>query len=259
LSDRGSVFIDDYEVLDMNVSVPFYAYLVNADGIVQIDGKIYQLKRGKNKVITDGDASKIGLLKAAETTSKNSQIEVFEVIQTSKVTEDVGRKMYNTYCENTNGSYRMIAYEEVAGGPDRSSCGTGLHYYYRLRSLKKILGTWQNHQTNDLKIRSNKVVINHYKYPYGGIFDVNNLQVLYPLVNEVNVEHDIPYGHTGEYYYYYNYYNCLLNQPTIVPTGYCGGVFYLTASVTAFGKNGTTCQLGYQNINWLLGPGWCNL
>lgn len=101
----------------MNVSVPLYAYLINADGIVQIDGKIYQLKKDKIKVIADGDASKIGLLKSTDTASKELQIEVSEVIGTSKVIEDTGRKMANTSCEDINDNYRLIAYEIVAGGP----------------------------------------------------------------------------------------------------------------------------------------------
>lgn len=256
--DRGSVFIDDYELLDMNVSVPLYAYLVNADGIVQIDGKIYQLKKDKIKVIADGDASKIRLLNSTDTSIKELQIEVSEVVGTSKVVGDTGRKKANTTCTDTSDSYRLIAYEIVAGGPDQSHCGLGLHYYYRLRSLKKILGTWQNHKTNYLKIRSNNVVINHYKFPYNTEYDRNTYQVLNNLVNEVNVEHPLPYGHTADYYYFYNYYDCTLHQPTIVPESYCAAVYIWEAHVTAFGKNGSNCQLGAGTTNWQISSEYCH-
>ncbi len=233
-------------------------YLVNADGIVQIDGKIYQLKKDKIKVIADGDASKIRLLKSTDATSKELQIEVSEVNRTSKVIEDTGRKMSNTSCTSTVDNYRLIAYEEVASGPDQSSCGAGLHYYYTLRSLKKILGTWQNHKTNYLKIRSDNVVINHYKYPYNTEYDRNTYQVLYYLVNEVNVVHDLPYDHTATYYYFKNYYFCTLHTPTVVPENYCASVYLWSAHVTAFGKNGTTCQLGAGDTDWRLSSRYCH-
>lgn len=181
----------------MNVSIPLYAYFVNVDGIVQIDGKIYQLKKDKIKVIADGDASKVGLFKSTNKTSKELQIEVSEVNRTSKVIEDTGRKMSNTSCTSTVDNYRLIAYEEVGSGPEVSYCGHNIYYYYTLRSLKKILGTWQNHKTDYLRIRSDNIVINHYMFPYNTEYDRNTYQVLDYLVNEVNVEHDFavrPHG-----------------------------------------------------------------
>lgn len=237
------------------MSIPLYAYLVNADGIVQIDGKIYQLKKDKIKVIADGDASKIGLLKSTDTASKELQI---EVIGTSKVIGDTGRKMANSTCIDTNDNYRLIAYEEVVIGPDQSYCGAGNHYFYRLKSLKKILGTWQNHSTNYLTIRSDNVVINHYMYPSNSEGYPNTYQVLNSLVNEVNVSHGFPYGHTEEYYYFYNYYGCTLHQPTIVPEGYCASVRIMSAHVTAFGKNGTNCQLGAGDTDWRISSEYCH-
>lgn len=121
----------------MNVSIPLFAYLVNADGIVQIDGKIYQFKKDKIKVIADGDASKIALLKSTNKTSKELQIEVSEVNRSSKIIEDTGRQMSNTSCTSTVDNYRLIAYEEIGSSSQVSYCGHDLYYYYTLRSLKK--------------------------------------------------------------------------------------------------------------------------
>ena len=95
-------------------------------------------------------------------------------------------------------------------------------------------------------------------YPYNTEYDRNTYQVLNNLVNEVNVEHPLPYGHTAHYYYMYNYFYCTLHTPTIVPEGYCASVYSWSAHVTAFGKNGTTCQLGAGNTNWRLSSEYCH-
>lgn len=95
-------------------------------------------------------------------------------------------------------------------------------------------------------------------YPYNTEYDRNTYQVLDYLVNEVNVVHDLPYGHTAEHYYFYDYYDCHLHQSTIVPEGYCASVYLWSAHVTAFGKNGTTCQLGAGDTNWQISSEYCN-
>ena len=155
-------------------------------------------------------------------------------------------------CDVNSGGYRLISYENWVGyftnyGGCNSSNET---YYIQLRSLKKILGTWQNHKTNQWSF------ISTLKLELWGVAPYSDPN--YPsyfatdLVNETNVTHAGPFDHTWNYYFLDHY------PPNCYgwPFGYRPKYVWRVHSFTTYGKNGTTCDLGGTDT-FCFGGGLC--
>jgi hypothetical protein len=245
LLDRNSLFLDEFEVIDMNVTLPKYAYVVNADGIVKIGNEIIQFKYNIVKKITDNDQGKIKLLPFYKETNESQNIIVEPLIRSHDVLYprnlSNGKIKENTSCSDINDNYKLIGYEEhLQTGATWCGRGFGYNYYVRLRSLIRILGTWQNHKTNYLQVVSNNVKMVHYSKPQYSD-DMSTWTIIGVLIDEMNVTHDLPYGHTETYYYIQNYpTDCF--QPGV---GRCGAIVMESSDITAKGKNATQCNVGH--------------
>jgi hypothetical protein len=251
--DKKVLVIDEYGLVDMNISIPELAHVVNADGIVKVGNSIVQYKRDVTKTITDGDDGKVALLDMTMATDQSRGIIVDNV---SRIRRDLtghvsskGRMEANTSCDDVNNGYRLIAYEERVGSYQEDFCGYNhvINWFVRLRSLKKILGTWQNHSTNYLQVVSNNVQIGHYHVLDGEYPDMTNARTILIFANEVNVVHDLPYGHTEEHYYVRNYnWRCYGPGPED-RTLYYNVMYGAVTDITVKGKNSTQCDVGFKD------------
>jgi hypothetical protein len=232
----GAFNIGEFEELIMNVTVPHYATVVNADGIVKIGQSIVQFKHDFIKTIKNGDVNQIKLLNTAQ---GSNNISVEPVQRTSTKVSDVGRTKELSACNNTVGSYRLIAYEELVWGQG-ATCGILVNYYIRMRSLKKILGTWQNHNTGSLQVVSNHVKISSYQA--SSIYGDHSLQLVRVIVDETDVVHDLAFGNDENHDYLRDFdWRCETR------TGYndCIAIIHDNSDITCNGKNGTTCNVGH--------------
>ncbi len=171
--EKGVIIETKEGILDMNITIPVLAPLINADGFVRIGNDIRQYKSDYVRIIQDGDYDKmVGLEGLKESVS---QIHVGPVVRDLKKISDESRTQAISSCDVTNGSHRLIAYEEKTyvneGG---SPCPVYRNdYYVRLRSLKKILGTWQNFKTSQFTLTAT-YVLNHLNCDYSvKIFSVS--------------------------------------------------------------------------------------
>jgi len=245
LLQRGSLTIYDNDLLEMNVTIPAYAEFVNADAIVKIGKEIYQFKKDYVRVILDGSESKIQQLK--NLTTDIDGIKVYPVTRKRKEIT-VGRTNANSSCTSTVGRYRLISYDDyvvnyVPGG----NCGSGiglLNYYLTLRSLKKILGTWQNHNTGSMRTESN-LTITH-------TADCSNLPgqpvLINTLYNVTNYARSCAFGNTCYIYLVQNY-----DAGRCTSESACSSPYYFVSSGLnvllndhhGFGKENTNCWFGF--------------
>jgi hypothetical protein len=244
LIESEALLIDDSDILEMNITVPSYADFVNSDGIVKIGNEIYQFKKDYVRVITDGSVSKIALLKNL-TTDKNG-INVYPVSRERKSVKNA-KTQANSSCQNTNGSYRLLAYEDWVGFYlPGGNCNGQLelnNYYLTLRSLKRILGTWQNHNTGELRAEGN-VKITHTVSCSNEPFPV-----LYAtIIDDPNYSRSCPFGNTCYIYFMQNY----DVKPCNAANSCSGNIYYQGISINivnndhhGFGKNGTNCWYGF--------------
>lgn len=255
--NKGLFVVNEFETIDMNVTIPIYGAVVNQSGIVAIGKSIMMPQLYSIKTIKDGDHNKIGLLNnSSGRSTQHSAIEVSPVKRISfKSSSDNGRTKNWTYCDATSGSYRTIAYEEyveqiMGGDPCRFIPAS---YYIQFRSLKKFLGTWQNHQTSQWYVIST-VTTDHYKYcqnasPLG----LATLEYLRNIVDLSGVRYDLDYGHTV-YKYFFNLYD--LGPCASGGLGTCadpyntghvdpqGQTYFTARSHDVYGKNGANCHVG---------------
>lgn len=148
-------------ILNINVTIPILAPLVNEDGIVRVGNEIRQYKHNLLKIILDGDYEKIRNL--SEFTSSTDRIHVSIVERQIHQIVDIGRTKALSSCESVMDNYRLIGYEEKTfvfkGG---TPCPVYRNdYYITQRSLKKILGTWQNHNTSEMQSIQRKACLDH--------------------------------------------------------------------------------------------------
>lgn len=158
--ESGSLLISNDGFLDMNVTVPSLAPLINADGFVCMGKEIRQYKTDFVKIILDGDYNMMETLSTIKESTSNIHIAAVER-QTTK-TLDTKRTQALSSCTSTVGSHRLIGYEEhVVANEGGLPCPVYRNdFFIRTRSLKKILGTWQNFKTNQFKSNGN-VTLDH--------------------------------------------------------------------------------------------------
>ena len=175
LLDDGILQVNEYETLDLNIPLYYYSNLLNKDGILRIGNDIHVPKSDYILVIKDLDMSKVQLSKSfhiGDDVPKGTEIvkvtrvfnsSIFNVSneEESKVGESEGAKsMYIGSCDTNSSGYRLIVYDGTTAlqyyGDGSFPCpNVTATYTVKLRSLKKVLGTWQNHQTSQWTLKSN--------------------------------------------------------------------------------------------------------
>lgn len=229
----------------MDVTIPAYGKFLNANGIVKINSDLFQFRRDVIKILTGGSVDRIPQLLKQQSTGNGIQvIPVTRIINNSSS----GRVQAVSSCTSTIGNYRLIAYEEWVASNLPGGCGPGLvlhNYYLRLRSLHKILGTWQNHKTHYLK-SAGDLKISHW-VDCDPCPSNQHLLVNTPYQNS-NYSITCPYDHTCHIYFLQNYDAgpCSSRNTCANPNNYHNS--YISIEINnhhAHGKNSTNCQFGF--------------
>lgn len=258
---KGLFNVNEFETFDINVTAPHYAKIVNRDGVFRIGNSIIMPQNHMIKILKGGDVSKISMLRDATNSDDTKGIQINEIEKNSfkKSETETGRANAWTYCDTNANGYRLIVYEESYEGntyPDEIPCyGAEAAYWLRFRSLKKVLGTWQNHNTSlwytvsSVKIEQWKVC--NFPIQCGPTTVVQSY--LSTPVNVSEARYDIPYGNDQSIYFLTGYelgpcgtggFNTCTS-----PDGFCtsdplGKLFYITRSHEVYGKGGTYCHVG---------------
>jgi hypothetical protein len=240
--ESGSLIISNDGFLDMNVTVPSLAPLINAEGFVRVGNEIRQYKTDFVKIILDGDYNKMNELAAFKESTQNIHVGVVER-QLNKIS-DSKRTQALSSCDTSIDRYRTIAYEEktvanIGGSP----CEVYENYYYiKMRSLKKTLGSWYNHDTGFLAVSNSSFTLVHLNC---------DLTFKRNVMTCSGCGKSGQYGHTIYYYYVERYDTgpCTSVSPTFWCTQTPGTMVFSGISPgrshTAKGKNDTSCTLGH--------------
>ena len=233
--DKGTLSHTAEGILNMNVMIPILAPLVNEDGLVRVGNELRQYKYNFVKIILDTDYNKIdGLKELKESTDK---IHVAAVERQRHEIKDVGRAKAISSCESIVGGHRLIGYEEKTvvneGGTPCPIYSN--NYYVTLRSLKRILRTWQNFNTGQLTLNAN--------------YCLDHLNCDFTVKRNVKCTTNNlwtgGYGHTLNYYLISNY----DTGPCASSTASCSGIGSLAFTPGqirkhyATGVNGTACDM----------------
>ena len=256
LIDNGFLLVNDYETLDLNIPDEYYGRLLNKDGILRIGNDVHVPKRDFILIIKDGNMSKIGLAKtykdgdildAGVTFAKVTHYSNSNVVKTTEPGSRAQEILIQS-CDTNAGGYRLIVYRNYTGiayTGYSTPCQTAtMSFSIRMRSLKKILGTWQNHNTSQWTLDS-KATAEH----YGQCPNMPRYLVA-TMTNAYNG--NCPYGHTWNFYHFENYPcgNCESGGYDSCPdTGSefdnpTPSIEFTVDSHNATGKGGTTCYVG---------------
>ena len=233
--DKGILSANEEGILNINVMIPILAPLVNEEGLVRVGNEIRQYKYNYLKIILDADYNKISRL--SEQQEGTEKIHVAAVERQQHEIKDVGRTKALSSCESIVGSHRLIAYEEKTAVDEGGSPCKVLRndYYIKLRSLKKILGTWQNFKTSQFTLTSD--------------YCLDHLNCDFTLKRNVvcfsNHGFSGGYWHTADIPLVTNY----DTGPCVSRTANCTGIGHMVFSPgrlrrhLATGVNGTACGL----------------
>lgn len=252
LIDKGLLIINEYETLDLNIPVHFYGRLLNRDGILRIGNEIHVPKMDFILVIKDGDITKVGKAKNYKSGDLlESGVQIARVERRIESSSSTNAKVAATLsCDNVVGSYRLIVYDEysyIIFNDGSFPCDNEFsNYNIRLRSLKKILGTWQNHNTSQWSLTSN-LTVDH----WGKCTD-NNFNSTYYFIRNIvtynNTSFTPPYGHTWVQQLYANYHSgpCESGGLDSCPDANdpIAWIRFPIRQHNATGKNGTVCYVG---------------
>lgn len=252
LIDKGLLVVNEYETLDLNVPVHFYGGLLNKDGILRIGNEIHVPKMDFIMVIKDGDIAKISIAKNYKPGDQlENGVQIARVERSIKSSNATTSKVAATLsCDNVVDRYRLIVYDEYSyiffndgSFPCRNEFS---NYNIRLRSLRKILGTWQNHETSQWTLRSN-LIVDHWSQ----CTDDNLTSYYYFIRNIVtynNTSFTPIFGHTWVQQLYAGYHSGPCESGGL---GSCPGgsdpralIRFPVRQHYATGKNGTTCYVG---------------
>jgi hypothetical protein len=228
--DNGALIINDDELLDMNVTVPYLAPLINAAGFVRVGDEVRQYKRDRVRIILDGDYGKMEDLENVKESNANIHI---GLVQRQRVkVSDAGRVQALSSCTSTVGSHRLIGYEEhVLTNEGGHPCPVYKNnFYIQTRSLKKVLGIWGNFSTNQFWSEGCDYSFNRNLWTGPYVFPSYSGTV-----------------HTKNYHIVFNYDTGPCTNSTTACTGNGYVVFKTGTSTTRFhtvwGVNGTTCTM----------------
>ena len=218
--ERGVLRLDEFGIPELNITIPAFALFLNEDRALKIDGQTYQFGYDNIKVIEPNTKTEIAV----------NPVERI-IRQGKKPSSDNGKS-----CISTSGRYRLITYENnlIWTTGISAPCGDSrFSHWLKLRSLKKVFGSWYNHKTSALRVKGS-VRIAHYKRD-----NVSGLTFIRYMTNENNYFYNLPDHHTATKYFVSEYpvryginNECIEYQINFDYTNHVG-----------IGKNGTTCSL----------------
>jgi hypothetical protein len=260
LIDAGLLIINEFETLDLNVPTDFYARFLNKDGILRIGNEIQVPKSDFLMIIKDGDISKVSKAKTYKPGQElGAEIQIANVERSLRqMNDEISSRPANVQsCDKTSGSYRLIVYDEYSYIYYNDGSIPCPNVYssnsIKLRSLKKILGTWQNHKTSEWSLTSNYKA-DHWGVCYGYACGLPTTQYfIRNIVTYTNTAFPPPYDHTWVKNLYFNYHlgpcesgglSSCQGSLTCNPFNPDGLVLMPIRSHNATGKNGITCYVG---------------
>lgn len=219
--EKGVLRLDEFGIPELNITIPAFAYFLNENREVKIGEQTYQFGYDNVKVIEPESKAELAVNPVERV-----------IRETGKPGLENGKS-----CTSTSGRYRLITYENNLIW----STGTGIpcndaefSHWLKLRSLKKVFGSWHNHKTSALRIKGS-VRISHYQR----YMETSNLTFIRYMVNNNNYFYNLPDDHTAEKYFVRKYrlnyginYECIMYHIKFDYTNHTG-----------IGKNGTTCSL----------------
>lgn len=126
-----------------------YASLINKNGIVKIEGDIYQFSRNKVKIIKSGDVNKISSLKNFNDNGKFDNIEVQSILTNQPIFQKNARPNWEGRCDSDNGSYWLTAWFTTSQVPMyfNGTPVTSLRTTITSRHLRRSWFGWIDHNT----------------------------------------------------------------------------------------------------------------
>lgn len=218
---KGVLRLDEFGIPELNITIPAFAMFLNEDREVRIGGETYLFGYDNIKVMEP---------------ENKTALAVNPVERIIREGEKPG--LGNTKsCTSTSGKYRLITYENNVIW----SSGTGLpcndaefSHWLRLRSLKKVFGSWHNHKTSALRV-TGSVRISHYKRSV----ESGTTTFIRHMVNDNNYFYNLPDDHTAEKYFVRKYrLSYGVNNECITYH-----IKFDYTNHTGIGKNSTACSL----------------
>lgn len=234
--DKGLFTHNEEGILNLNVMIPMLAPLVNEESLVRIGNEIRQYKYNSLKIIRDADYNKIDALKRLN--ESTDEVYVATVERQVHEIKGAGRTKALSSCESIQGSHRLIGYEEkIYVNEGGTPCPFYRNdYYVQLRSLKKILGTWQNFKTG--------------QFTYTSTVGFNHLNCDYSVRNHIVGFTNSYYAAGGQYHTFNLYFVMNYDTGPCVSSIGCNGPgtiafspSYLPRHHHVTGVNGTACDL----------------
>ena len=227
------IFMEDGS-FDLDVTTFGHSYILNAEGLVKIGGKIYNFTKDYVKVLGSNSFKSFSHLKTITCSDESANIFVSDVQRETNILFESHNQKTNEIvktCIATNNKDRLIVYEDyVYYAQGGTPCYVYSHnYLIKLRNLKKnIFGSWVNSETGSMRI-TGKLRIDQTKKvdDFGYVFDK-------VIVDVPNIDWPFDYGHTGEKYYMRNY-------PVCFPANL---IRLAVHDITGYGRNWTSCRVG---------------
>lgn len=219
--DKGVLRLDEFGIPELNIPIPAFALFLNEEREMKIGDKTLRFSYDDIKVIEPQTMTEIAV----------NPVERI-IRETKKPGQENGKS-----CTSTSGKYRLITYENNqiwSSGTGVPCSDSRFSHWLKLRSLKKVFGSWHNHKTSALRIKGS-VRISHYKSENHG----SDLTFIRHMTNENNYFYNLPDHHTATKYFIKDYplryginNECIQYHIKFDYTNHVG-----------IGKNGTTCSL----------------
>lgn len=218
---------DSAGYFDKNINSEEYSYVVNKDGIVSISDTIYQYTKEYIKMITDGDISKIELMKKATQTDIGLNIIVL------KIEDNKGAGSWLKSATGNNGRFRVIQYlgftQNVSGGQ------TATTWEVKGRSLqRRLFGAWYDNYKATITLSGNHTGNITYGQMTNGIFINLNWSGGY------NVSQSNTHTFIWNLPYVSGY-----NGAGLITTGAVPIVYHGTHVASASGSHYVSCTISY--------------
>ena len=219
--EKGVLRLDEFGIPELNITIPAFALFLNEDRQVKVGDQLYEFGYENVKVIEPQSKAELAI-NPVERIIRNEKKPI------------LGN---DKSCTSTSGKYRLITYENnlIWSSGNGAPCGDSkFSHYLKLRSLKKVFGSWHNHKTSALRI-TGSVRISHFERNV----TTGELKFVSYMTNENGYFYNLPDDHTEEHYFVRDYplkyganNQCIEYQIKFDYTNHTG-----------IGKNGTHCSL----------------
>ena len=239
--DKSLFYIDDEEIINMNITDDFFGALVNEGGLLRIGNNVILPQRDFIKMIPASSKS-LAPIYLASMENPDPDVKMSEVTRKRNITNHNNAKSQTTEnCQNTNDRYRILVDEEYTTNYETGSqCNYQFSSYkVKIRSLKRTVGIWRSHDNYEMRLNGNLKARHMVTCNNSNMLPVQN----FLLADQIGYSYVCPYGNTCIKYFWLNYDlgACNINVCTL----YSQSVIDFDArSHNAIGFNYTSCYVG---------------